>query len=62
MIAAVELELADREIDHLGADHAEVQHVGAGVGRAFDHGGAIVGDESRMSRPTAIRRGSNCST
>jgi L-aminopeptidase/D-esterase-like protein len=34
MIAAVELELADGEIDHLGADHAEVEHVRAAVRRA----------------------------
>ena len=29
--------MADREIDHLGPDHPEVENVGAAVGRAFDH-------------------------
>ena len=37
VIAAVQPELADREIDHLGADEPEVEHVGAAVGRAFAH-------------------------
>ena len=59
--AAVELELADREIDHLRADEPDVEHVGA---RRRPHPGsaasAIDGDERRMSRPTAIRAGSNC--
>ena len=56
--AAVEPELADGEIDHLGADEADVEHLRARRrsrprSRAF----AIDGDESRMSRPTAIRFG-----
>ena len=34
--AAFELELADRVVDHLGADQPEVEHVGAAVGRALD--------------------------
>ncbi len=34
--AAVEPELADREIEHLGADHADVDDIGAAVGRALD--------------------------
>ena len=34
---AVEAELADREIEHLRADHAEVEHLRAAVGRAFAH-------------------------
>ena len=34
--AAVELELADGEIDHLRPDHPEVEHVGAAVGGAVD--------------------------
>src|SRR4051794_28035143 len=36
--AAVEAELADREVDHLGSDHPEVDHVRAGVRRAVDQG------------------------
>ncbi len=36
--AAVEPELADREIDHLGADEPELEHVGACLGRAADDG------------------------
>ena len=35
---AIEPELADREIDHLRPDEAEVEHVGARLGRARDHG------------------------
>ena len=35
--AAVELELADREIDHLRADHPEIEHLGSGIGCAFAH-------------------------
>ena len=34
--AAVETELADGEVDHLGADHPDVEDVGAAVGRALD--------------------------
>ena len=34
--AAVEPELADREVDHLGADEPEVEDVGAAVRRALD--------------------------
>ena len=59
---ALEPERADGEIDHLGADQPEVEDVGAGRRRAAITRPAIAGDESRMSRPTAIRRGSNCST
>src|SRR5205085_1044075 len=33
--AAVESELTDREIDHLRPNEADVEHVGAAVGRAF---------------------------
>ena len=36
--AALELELADRVVDHLGADQPEVEHVGAAVGCALDQG------------------------
>ena len=36
--AALELELPDRVVDHLGADQTEVEHVGAAVGRALDQG------------------------
>ena len=36
MIAAVELQLTDREIDHLGPYEADVEHVGASIGRALD--------------------------
>ena len=36
--AAVEPELADREIDHLRADEPEVEHVRAAVGGALAHG------------------------
>ena len=61
-IAAVEPELADGEIEHLGADEPEVEHVGARVGGAAITAAAIAGAERRMSRPTAIRRGSNSST
>ena len=60
MIAAVELELADREIDHLGPDEPQVEHLRALVGRAADHRGGHLRLERRMSRPTAMRRGSNC--
>ena len=35
--AAVEPELADREVDHLRADHPEVEDVRAAVGGALDH-------------------------
>ena len=35
--AAVERELADRVVDHLGADHPEVEHVCAAVRRPLDH-------------------------
>jgi hypothetical protein len=38
LCAAVEAELADGEVDHLGADHPDVDHVAAGVGGALDHG------------------------
>ena len=59
--AAVEAELTDREIEHLGADHPEVEYLGAASAApditALDMDGA----EARMSRPTAIRFGSNCS-
>ena len=34
--AAVEAELADRVVDHLGADQPEVEDVGASVGRSLD--------------------------
>ena len=37
--AALEVELADGVVEHLGADHPEVEHVGAAVRRAVDHGG-----------------------
>ena len=37
--AAVEPELADGEVDHLGADQPEVEDVGAGVGGAVDQRG-----------------------
>ena len=37
--AAVEPELADREVEHLRPDHPEVEDVGAGVGGAVDGGG-----------------------
>ena len=37
--AAVEPELADGEVDHLGADQPEVEHVGARVGGAVDQRG-----------------------
>src|SRR6266566_4266146 len=36
---AVEGELADREIDHLGSDQPEVEHLGALVGGAAHHRG-----------------------
>ena len=59
--AAVEAERADREIDHLGADHSEVEYLGAAPRPAPDMTAlAIDGAETRMSRPTAIRFGSNC--
>ena len=35
--AAVQVEVADREIDHLGAHEPDVDHVGARRGRSFDH-------------------------
>ncbi len=60
--AAVEPELADGEVDHLGADQPEVEHVGARLGGAAHHRRGHRRAERRMSRPTAIRRGSNCST
>ena len=60
--AAVEAVLADGEIEHLGADEPDVDDVCAGVGSALDRRLAIDGEESRMSRPTAICFGSNCST
>ncbi len=34
--AAVEPELADRVVDHLGPDHSQVEHVGTAVCRALD--------------------------
>ena len=34
--AALEPELADGAVEHLGADHADVEDVGARVGRPFD--------------------------
>jgi hypothetical protein len=37
--AAVEAELADGVVDHLGADEPEVEDVGAAVGRPFDQRG-----------------------
>ncbi len=54
--------LADGEVEHLGADLAEVDDVRAGVGRAAITAAAISGEESRMSRPIAITRGSNAPT
>ena len=32
---AVELQIADREIDHLGPDEAQLEHIGSRVGRPF---------------------------
>src|SRR6187397_159922 len=37
--ATLESELADGVVEHLGTDHPEVEHVGAAVRRAVDHGG-----------------------
>jgi hypothetical protein len=51
--------VADREIQHLGSDKADVDDVGPSGDGTFDRG---LGEESRMSRPTAICFGSNCST
>ena len=36
--AAVELQVADREIQHLGADEPELEHVGARVRGSVGHG------------------------
>ena len=61
--AAVEPELADREVEHLRADQPDVEHVRAAVGGALDQRPPpSPATETRMSRPTAIARGSNCST
>ena len=60
--AAVEPELADGEVEHLGADHPDVDDVGAGLAAPRDERLVHRGDERRMSRPTAIDFGSNCST
>ena len=60
--AAVEPELADGEIEHLGADHADVDDVGARVGAPSITACAIEGDESAHVAPDRDPPGSNCST
>ena len=51
---AVEVEVADGEIEHLRADEPDVDDVGAASAAPSITASAIDGEESRMSRPTAI--------
>ena len=53
--AAVEPELADREVEHLRADQPEVEDVGARGRGALDHRRRHRRRGERMSRPTAMR-------
>ena len=45
----------DREVEHVGRNHAVVDDVGALRGRAVDERRGEAGEERRMSRPTAMR-------
>ena len=54
--AAGQVVRRDREVQQIGGNHPVVDDVGALARRAVDEGAAAsAGEESRMSRPTAIR-------
>ena len=55
--AAVEPELADRVVDHLGADHSEVVNIGAAVRRALHHGRGHRGSRDAHVAPDGDRAG-----
>ena len=61
--AAVEPEVTDREVEHLGADEPDVDRPRPPrTRRPRSPPAPSTATRRRMSRPTAIRSGSNCST
>ena len=60
--AALVAVLADGEVEHLGADLAQLDDVGALLGGAPAAASASSGEVRRMSWPIAIVAGSNAAT